>query len=167
MFFFFFCKLLDVFLYLCDVLCSLFRVLRHFFFSYYKLTKENFNSTENKRFLEIAEMLLTHFLWERFEPFIDVTLYCQINSERFVYVLFCISINFYSSQRQLLDQLPTQNSAPSNFTLTSTIQHRTNYSQWSSLLYLEIRGLRRTISVIMSSNIYLSMLNSLWFESED
>lgn len=59
--FFFFCKLLDVFLYLCDVLCSLFRVLRHFFFSYYKLTKENFNSTENKRFLEIAEMLLTHF----------------------------------------------------------------------------------------------------------
>lgn len=126
---FFFCKLLDVFLYLCDVLCSLFRVLRHFFFSYYKLTKENFNSTENKRFLEIAEMLLTHFLWERFEPFIDVTLYCQINSERFVHVLIWFSINFYSSQRQLLDQLPTQNSAPSNFTLTSTIQHRTNYSQ--------------------------------------
>lgn len=158
---------MDVFLYLCDVLCSLFHVLRHFFFSYYKLTKESFNSTENKRFLEIAEMLLTHFLWERFEPFIDVTLYCQINSERFVHVLICISINFYSSQRQLLDQLPTQNSAPSNFTLTSTIQHRTNYSQWSSLLYLEIRGLRRTISVIMNSNIYLSMFNSLWFESED
>lgn len=92
--FFFFCKLLDVFLYLCDVLCSLFHVLRHFFFSYYKLTKENFNSTENKRFLEIAEMLLTHFLWERFEPFIDVTLYCQINSERFVQCS-CTYLYFY------------------------------------------------------------------------
>lgn len=116
---------------------------------------------------KLLKCYLLIFLWERFEPFIDVTLYCQINSERFVHILIWFSINFYSSQRQLLDQLPTQNSAPSNFTLTSTIQHRTNYSQWSSLLYLEIRGLRRTISVIMSSNIYLSMLNSLWFESED